>query len=282
MATTKTLGAMNPRPVSSMNSRPAPNANIGFSQPFKTGSQSYGGSPYKAPAQQSYSQQSSPRGYVNPNANHQNQTAQNNMTQPSSASSVADFVNVMRSMVGQFAFLNDDVIMQNIKLANGEGMSMEDRTISFECADYLMSNLAFVFMGLVLDKNFKQAFLDAVMVELQLDKKDPQEKSKIRASMKDNKTYQSNGSIVIGVTAFMPTIAADLMSRMTQSFTSLSSYADEFDAEVARLTSDQKMENGFIFSNFMYLIRAFTHNDMFMSYVITVIERVKEITVGKK
>ena len=41
------------------------------------------------------------------------------------------------------------------------------------------------------------------------------------------------------------------------------------------LTEEEKLQYGFIFSNFMYLIRAFTHNDVFMSYVVTVIENVK-------
>jgi len=95
--------------------------------------------------------------------------------------------------------------------------------------------------------------------------------------MKDSKSYNSSGSIVIGLTEFMPHVAEDLMQKMQNGFDELDNFADEFDAEVAGLSDERKIEYGFIFSNFMYLIRAFTHNDLFMSYVITVIEKVKQL-----
>ncbi|MBO5434696.1 hypothetical protein J6A31_02595 [bacterium] len=191
---------------------------------------------------------------------------------------VVDFVNVLRNMVGSFAILNEDTINKNLRLAAGKGMSNEDRTVSFECAEYLISNLAYIFMGLVLDKNFKTAFLDSLMIELQFDSKPDDVKKKTREEMKDKTQYKSSGSIVIGVTSFMPAVETELMNKMQAGFTALDAYADEFDAETAKLTNEQKVEFGFIFSNFMYLIRAFTHNDMFMSYVITVIEKVKSMT----
>lgn len=191
---------------------------------------------------------------------------------------VSNFIGMLKNMVGSFAILSDEVIEQNMQLAAGRGMTPDDRTVSFECADYLMSNLAFVFMGLVLDENFKNAFMESLMVELQIDSQPEEEKKKVRESMKDKREYKSNGSIVIGVTSFMPNVEAELLNKMNAGFASLDAFADEFDTEVSKLTDEQKVEYGFIFSNFMYLIRAFTHNDMFMSYVITVIEKVKQIT----
>ena len=140
-----------------------------------------------------------------------------------------------------------------------------------------MSNLAHIFMGLVLDSSFKDAFMEALLVEMDIDKQPEENKIKIREAMKDSKSYNSSGSIVIGLTEFMPHVAEDLMQKMQNGFDELDNFADEFDAEVAGLSDERKIEYGFIFSNFMYLIRAFTHNDLFMSYVITVIEKVKQL-----
>lgn len=192
------------------------------------------------------------------------------------ASAASGFVNAMTAMVKGFALLSDEVIEKNFKMALGDGMSNADRTISFECVDYLMSNFAHIMMGLVLDSAFKDAFKEAIMLEMQLDTEKPDVVAKKRAAMKDKKDYASSGSIVIGVTSFMPTIETELMDKMQHSFDVLDPFAAEFDNEVANMSNERKVEFGFIFSNFMYLIRAFSQNDLFMSYVITVIERVKD------
>ena len=281
MTNGKTLGAMNPRPSKAMNPRPISQQRpVSNARPVVSG-------PVRTMGNHSMSQIKPVKG-ANGTANipepkvvgqslRQQQSA---VVQPAYTDSINNFVKIMREMVGGFAILSDDVIAQNLKLAGGIGMTADDRTISFECADYLMSNLAFIFMGLVLDSNFKQSFMESLMVEMQIDKQTPEVKAKTRESMKDKKTYKSNGSIVLGVTTFTPAVEQELMNKMQKGFASLEPYADEFDAEVAKLRPDQKAEYGFIFSNFMYLIRAFTHNDMFMSYVITVIEKVKAITIN--
>ena len=88
--------------------------------------------------------------------------------------------------------------------------------------------------------------------------------------------FDSLGSIVIGVTSFTPAVVAELMTKMENGFTELDKYSAEFDNAVAKLTNEQKLEYGFIVSNWMYLIRAFNKNDLFLSYVITVVEKVKQ------
>ena len=89
---------------------------------------------------------------------------------------------------------------------------------------------------------------------------------------------KSTGSVVFGITAFKPEVELAMIDRMQKGFSDLMPYSDEFDSAVNGLSNDQKVEYGYIFSNFMYLIRAFTHNDVFMKHVITVIEGVKKLT----
>jgi hypothetical protein len=198
-----------------------------------------------------------------------------NLSKSEAKATAKDFIHILVSAVNGFALLSEDVIDKNMKMAIS-GLSNEERTISFECVDYLMSNLGVIIMGLVLDNTFKESFKEAVMLEMQLDTESPESRAKKREAMKDKKAYTSAGSIVIGVTSFTPVIEDELMNKMQHSFDMMDAYSDEFDTEVAKMTEDRKIEYGFIFSNFMYLIRAFTHNDLFMSYVITVVEKVKD------
>lgn len=188
------------------------------------------------------------------------------------------FVGQLRNMVGGFAVLSEEVLKKNLKLAAGDGMTYDDRTISFECIDYMVSNLAYIFMGLVMDDNFKNSFIEALNLEISLDDQTPEMRAQIRKETSDpnGNKYHSNGSLILGVTTFMPHIAAALHVKMQAGFDALDPYAAEFDAEVRKMPNERRIELGFIFSNFMYLIRAISHNDVFMSYIITVIEKVKE------
>ena len=268
----KTLGGMNQRPGGkTLNARPthSPSGKPAIKPvPKSVPGQSQGNKIVKQPLQ---------RGVAPKQTKGQNLDAQLQSAMFKGASidnGVSDMVKVMRNMVGGFAILSDETIAKNVKLAAG-GMSMDDRTISFECADYLIANLAYIFMGLVLDKDFKDAFVQSVTVEIDLDNQPADVKANIRKTMKDPKEYKSIGNIIIGVSEFSAEIAKAFNQKMESGFKALDPYADEFDNEVRKLTEEEKLQYGFIFSNFMYLIRAFTHNDVFMSYVVTVIENVK-------
>lgn len=199
------------------------------------------------------------------------------LSEKDNASAIEGFVTILKDLVEPFAIISDDVVKKNIDLACGNGMSEDDRTISFECAEYLMSNFAYILMGLIVDQNFKETFLESLRMEIELDSLSPETVKTVRADMTDPKEYDSVGSIVIGVSGFSTEIGSRFMDKMARGYDELDRWADEFDSAVEKLSTDEKLEYGFIFSNFMYLIRAFTHNDLFMSYVITVIEKVKSV-----
>ena len=278
---------MNPRPAKSLNQRPA--KQLSGSVP------NISNMPVSNPVQPTQNVQAhvSPRTVTPLTKGMSSQPTDNkaaflNQKAPvtSNATSVANtnnlsplviFVAQMKDMVSAFAILSDDVISQNMKMALG-GFPAEERTIPYEVADYLMSNMGFIFMGLVLDENFKNAFKESLKIELEIDKQSAEIKAATREKMRDPKNYKSRGAMVVGTSEFLPEVKGALLKKMQDSFTQLNSFAEEFDAEIKNLTRTQKLEYGFIFSNFMYLARAFTHNDLFMSYVISVIEKVKAIT----
>lgn len=196
-----------------------------------------------------------------------------------STDATSDFISLMRSMVEPFSIIDENVVRKNLQLMAGNGMTIDDRTISFECADYIMSNMAYIFMGLVLDKSFKNAFIESINMEVRIDQESDDTRKQLRNGMQNKEKFDSVGSMVLGFTSFVPTATKALMNKMTENFDKLDKYSGEFDAAVEKLTYEEKLQYGLIFSNFMYLIRAFTHNDIFMSYVIKVIEQVKKLLV---
>ena len=276
MANEKTLGpAMNARPTKSLNQRPGASYNPPRTYPPNS-------TPVRQPAAQgapvrtmNNPQQTAPKRTLTPGKAMPNNVVNPAISKKESSASARDFIDAMIDVVKDFTLLSEKVIKKNMDMAVKD-LPNADRTISFECVDYLMSNMGVIIMGLVLDKSFKESFKDAIMLEMQLDTETPESKAKKREAMKDKKTYESAGSIVIGVTSFTPAVEKSFMDKMQHSFDMMDKYASEFDEEVSKLSEDRKIEYGFIFSNFMYLIRAFIYNDLFMSYVITVIEKVKE------
>lgn len=279
----KTLGpVMNARPAKSINQRPAapgyqtrPTASVAganrFANPAPQRTMPSSHTEAKTVSTQPARPTTAPAAHAMPN------TAPRAVQADAISGYTRDFMESMRHMIGGFTILNEDVIEKNLRLMAGDGMSNEDRTMTFDCADYIMSHLAYMFMGIVLDAKVKKAFIDAVSIEITMDTLPEEERIKRRKEMKDESTDTSaNGTIVFGLTTFTPNAVDYLMDKAHNSFNELDAYADEFDSASAQLTDSQKAENGYIFSNFMYLIRAFSHNDIFFGWVVTIIEGVKK------
>lgn len=198
-----------------------------------------------------------------------------------SESGLVRFVTMLSDMVSGFSILDTNVIKKNMELAAGNGMSAEDRTVPFECAEYLITNLPYMLMGIVLNENIKDAFLKAIAIELSIDNQLPEVKKKTREGMRSPNPSASVGSIVIGVTSFTKPIEDSFFDKMNATFQLMAPYSADFDEAVAALQTEDKLKFGLIFSNWMYLIRAFTHNDRFFGYIINVVEGVKS-TLGLK
>lgn len=262
MSSGKSLGAMNPRPTKTLGNN-----------------KTLAGQPIAQPSSSEATHVIKPSGTPAPQSSVSKEIP--SVHNDDKQYGLTAFINTVHKMVGSFANLNSQVIEQNFKVAMGNGMSVDDRSVPFECADYVISNLGYIIMGIVLDKDFKQAFIDAVLIEVNIDSKDDDAKKTMRENMKVKRETKSLGSVVIGITSFTHEMEVNLFERMTQSFNDLDSFSGEFDAEVKKMTEEDKSEYGFIFSNWMYLIRAFTHNEKFLSYVIAVIEKVKTLVNTK-
>ena len=187
----------------------------------------------------------------------------------------ADIVRTIKDMTGSFAVLSDTVLQQNMDMMLNPEIPVEDRTISLVQLHYLASHVAPILMGLVFNDKFRQAFVDALNMEIKLDDETPESRAKIRAGFNLGNNYSKRGSITLGVTELTPSAHEAMNDCVKESFALMDPFQKEFDEAAAKLAMEKRVELGFIFSNFMYLVRAFSYNEVFFSYVTNVVERVQ-------
>jgi hypothetical protein len=185
-------------------------------------------------------------------------------------------IEFLSTTFNEIAYLEPDTVLQNIKLATTDRLPVADRSIRVELANYLMSNFAMIFIGLIINPDFRTTFMEAVSVEISLDEKDADTVAALRKQMLIGKRPISKGSFVLDFTTYNDTLYRKFNERLSKSFDAAEKY-DEAVSEIAQdLTDEDKLSIGFTISNFMYLIRAFEHNDVFAHYVQSVIKAVHE------
>ena len=201
---------------------------------------------------------------------------------PAESQSIAEtnyVVATIKSMTNAFAAIDDKVIMENYNQAIGNGnMSVEDRTVTFETAYYLYSNMGYLILSLLSENDIKDAALKVIAYEQSMDQQPAEEKKRLRAEVDDGiSQHESLGHIVLGVTTFVPALQKELQDALDKSFEKIMAFEGEVDKLVNDLSYAQKLEYGAIFGNFMYLIRAFSYNGVFFNYIISIIEGVKKL-----
>ena len=189
--------------------------------------------------------------------------------------------------VRPLAYTNDRVIRDNLRMACG-GMSIEDRTISKPLADYLLDNYFLIVAGLEMDGKFRDAFKDAIVVEMRIDNKmDEEEAVLLREKMRESASKKIHDDFYridldyyeINLSGIDDSIYTAISDRMENSIERLIPYVKELDDEIENLDEEAFYINGFILSNWMFLIRAFIRNPWFTEYVITVIDKVKMLLI---
>ncbi len=177
---------------------------------------------------------------------------------------------ILKNVFEGVAYLDQDTIENNIALACKGGMSEADRSIRFGLANYLMNHLGFIYLGLIVNAGFREAFKDAVSIEMGIKGLSEVEEAEIRTELKSGKNYKNEGHFTIDLSRFNESIFVKVNEQIGHSFMPLFDYGDEIDEYIDALTDDDIIENGFCVSNFMYLIRAFSKNEIFAEYVKSV------------
>lgn len=185
-------------------------------------------------------------------------------------------VQLLSDMFLGISYLDTETIQKNVKLACAKGASVDDRSIKVEVANYLMSNFSIIFMGLVINPEFRNTFKDAVSVEVVLDEKDEAYVKEVREQMKSSHTKPSKGNFVINLESYNDNVYRKILNKLIESFSRVEEYNDVVDEIASELTIDDAVTIGFCVSNFMYLIRALAKNEVFFDYVRMTVRSVKD------
>ena len=186
----------------------------------------------------------------------------------------AAVVGLLSDVFDSIAYLDAETVRKNVELAAG-GMSKYDRSIRMELGNYLMSHFALIFVGLIVNADFRNTFMEAVSVEITLDNKDSEFVSKIRGEMKDDKIRDSKGNFVIDFSSYNDKVYRKINGKLSDSFGRVSAFNTTIDTFITELTEDDMLDIGYCISNFMYLIRAFSKNALFTNYVKAVVHKVQ-------
>ena len=185
-------------------------------------------------------------------------------------------VDLLSNLFSSIAYLDADTVRCNFELGCSGVMTETDRSISAELVEYLVNHFALIFMGLIANKKFRNAFMEAVMVEMSLMDRDSGFVRKIRREMNEGVVYSSDEKCVIDFGRYNDRIFRWVEEGVLRSFDRLGEYYEVIDELVFDLSQDDIIDIGFVISNFMYLLRAFSWNGLFTDYVKSVIKTVQE------
>ena len=172
--------------------------------------------------------------------------------------------------------MEPSTVRHNVELACEGGMPRDDRSIRAELANYLMSHFSLLYIGLIINKEFRDTFVEAVSVEIALDDKDEEFVNNIRKDMQDGRPKTSKGNYVINLSSYNEKVYQKLNGKLAESFDKVIQFNDAITEIAADLTDEECSEIGFVASNFMYLIRAFAKNPLFANYAKSVLHTVQE------
>lgn len=175
---------------------------------------------------------------------------------------------------GNIAAIDDRTLRENIFLGCENGFSEEDRSVRIELADYLFEDFSVIYLGLLVNDDFRNSFKKAVDLELSLADKSRSYVRDVRQQLKDGPVMPSQGNLVIDLSRFDLAAAKDVSTRIRSSMDKIAPFSDEFNAIVQEVTDEEAATVGFCISNFMYLIRAFDKNPTFENYVRSVVKAV--------
>lgn len=194
----------------------------------------------------------------------------------------AAVVELLANVFNGVGYMDADTVRHNIELATNDGLSKSDRAIKVELANYLLSHFSLIFVGLIVNSEFRDTFKEAVSVEIALDGKSEDFVRKIRKEMNEGESMgESKGSFVINLSNYNDNIYKKLNGKLSLSFSKITQYDETVNLLMDELSDDDKISIGFCASNFMYLYRAFAKNMLFANYVKTVVSNVQS-TLGIK
>lgn len=185
---------------------------------------------------------------------------------------------MLHNLFSDIAYLDPDVVRYNIELAGPDGMPIEERSIRLELANYLFKHFAVIYFGLVMSSSVRDAFVRAVETEIGLEGASDEDLKEIRKAMKSSNPVKkpSKGNYVVDFSVdYNENIYRIINRRIYDSMIQFEDFDEALNEFAIKLTREDMIYLGFIFSNFMYLIRAFICNEIFVDYVKSMVSEVE-------
>lgn len=173
--------------------------------------------------------------------------------------------------------LNTDIVLGNVVKAR-EMPFEEDKVVPLETAVFLADNAGFLSAIVAMNyKNIRIKMLTALDNEIGVDDMTAEERKAFR-----DKTGEpfadSKAFMTMGLTNFASSILSDLCFSCSASFETLSNNEAVKDDVMSYLQSSDESEMShaiLILSNFVYLLRVFSHNANFVREIMSLIDEFK-------
>ncbi len=183
---------------------------------------------------------------------------------------------LLNDLFFSIAFLDPDTVIHNLEQGTDSGMPVEDRLFPSDLADFLTDHLATIILGLISNDDFREVFIKAVSIEMELENKEEALVNKLRKEMSGDGEGRSDNDLLVDFSIYNESIYREIAGRSADSFRKMHEYDDSFDDFICKLGEEERMDIGYCVSNFMYLLRAFAKNNTFTSYVTSVVNEVEE------
>lgn len=186
-------------------------------------------------------------------------------------------VQLLAGLFNDVAYMTAADVRHNIQCMTKGGFSPEDRTCKSNVVNYLVSRFSLIFVGLLSNKEFREAFRDAIIMEQNLEDQAPEKQKEIRSDMNtvQMKTPAQAVDMVFDFSRYNEALYQKINTKLLDSFNKMDGYDDAIDEIIRHQTTECKDEIGYIVSNFAYLIKAFDKNMVFFAYVSSVLKHVQ-------
>lgn len=186
-------------------------------------------------------------------------------------------VQLLAGLFNDVAYMTAGDVRHNIQCMSEGGFSAEDRTCKSNVVNYLISRFSLIFVGLLSNKEFREAFLDAIAMEQNLEDQTPEKQKEIRRDMNtvQMKTSAQSVDMVFNFSRYDEALYQKINAKLLDSFNRMDGYDDAIDEMIRHQTPECKDEIGAIVSNFAYLLKAFDKNMVFFAYVSSVLKHVQ-------
>ncbi len=185
-------------------------------------------------------------------------------------------VSLLSDIFSDITHLDAETVHANLQLGCRGGFSEADRSIRIELGNYIMSHFALILTGLLVNRDFRETFVEAVQLESALMNESSENVAKLREQMPDSVGDRvSKGNYVVDFSKYNDMIYRRINDKVLSSFDRVIPFEEILDSSVEALSADARADISIIASNFMLLFRAFSKNGLFTDYVKDVLHTVK-------